>query len=201
MGDVRAVLSRKDFLRWLIGAAGSPDKEKKLKRKWTEIIVHHTWRPNHDDWEKRPSEVYWFSSIRNFHIKKRGWKDIGYHVLIFPSGLIMIGRDLFQTGAHTNGRNSHAVGVCLLGDFDGIDLNELKERYVCQYISLWFVLTLLLAMLDLPVSQVNFHRDGNHVCRTWKEVITRLKRKYARDARVAVFPAGCQHLLTGDPVR
>ena len=85
--------------------------------------------------------------IRREH-KKRGFKDIGYHYVIFPDGKIEKGRPEYQAGAHCKGFNAHSIGVCYIGGLDekgnSADtrtdaqkmsllclLNQLEEKYHC----------------------------------------------------------------------
>ena len=46
----------------------------------------------------------------------RGWSDIGYHIVIEPSGTLRLGRPLNRAGAHTKGYNDRAIGICVVGD-------------------------------------------------------------------------------------
>lgn len=55
------------------------------------------------------------NEIRQWHIKERGWKDIGYHYVIRRNGVIEKGRDLEIIGAHVSGHNAHSIGICLVG--------------------------------------------------------------------------------------
>jgi N-acetylmuramoyl-L-alanine amidase len=55
------------------------------------------------------------AEVRRWHVQERGWRDIGYHRIIDRDGRIAVGRSLWEIGAHTVGRNSGTVGVCLLG--------------------------------------------------------------------------------------
>ena len=74
--------------------------------------------------------------IRHWHVDERGWRDIGYNIIIYngylkntadydPSmdGRIVQGRkidlntylDGMESGAHAYGFNSTSIGVCLIG--------------------------------------------------------------------------------------
>lgn len=55
------------------------------------------------------------AEIRRWHVKDRGWRDIGYHFLIDRDGTVASGRPIEQTGSHTQGRNTGTIGICLLG--------------------------------------------------------------------------------------
>lgn len=52
--------------------------------------------------------------IRRWH-KARGWKDIGYHYVVYLDGSIHKGRDESVVGAHAEGHNRNSIGVCYVG--------------------------------------------------------------------------------------
>lgn len=54
-------------------------------------------------------------SIRNYHVKVKGWSDIGYHFVIEQDGTLKDGRPIEQVGAHCKGANTCSVGICLVG--------------------------------------------------------------------------------------
>ena len=53
--------------------------------------------------------------IRDWHVNGRGWRDIGYHYVIYLDGTVHKGRPLEQAGAHTSGHNANSIGVCYMG--------------------------------------------------------------------------------------
>jgi len=73
------------------------------------IIYHCTDTPNF----KRCT----VDTIRGWHMK-RGFEDIGYHYIIYPSGAIMSGRPVRLAGAHCKGQNKDSIGVALVGRDD-----------------------------------------------------------------------------------
>lgn len=103
-----------------------------------EIIVHCSATP-----EGRPHTV---GEIRSWH-KQRGFKDIGYHYVVYLDGSIHAGRSERVIGAHCTGHNRNSIGVCYIGGVakDGktpkdtrteaqkralvLLLKELKRRY------------------------------------------------------------------------
>lgn len=74
------------------------------------IILHCTATP-----EGRNYDV---STIRSWHVKNNGWKDIGYHYVIYLDGSVHEGRPVEQVGAHTSGHNSDSIGIVYVGGCD-----------------------------------------------------------------------------------
>ncbi|WP_177793105.1 N-acetylmuramoyl-L-alanine amidase [Muribaculum intestinale] len=83
-------------------------------RSITEIIVHCTATP-----EGKPFTV---QQIRQWHTapkpKGNGWRDIGYHYIVYLDGSVHNGRPVEQVGAHCSGHNAHSIGVCYVGGCD-----------------------------------------------------------------------------------
>lgn len=71
------------------------------------VIVHCADTPNNMD--------IGVSEIREWHVKGRGWKDVGYHYIIRRSGTIEVGRQESVIGAHCYGQNKTSIGICLVG--------------------------------------------------------------------------------------
>ena len=61
--------------------------------------------------------------IRQWHVKDRGWSDIGYHAVVRRTGVVEIGRyedgdsvlEGKEIGAHVAGQNSDTLAVCWVG--------------------------------------------------------------------------------------
>ena len=62
------------------------------------------------------------ATIKSWHVKGRGWSDIGYHYVIQLDGTIDYGRPISRQGAHTKNHNSDSIG-----SFDGGGLSEKKR--------------------------------------------------------------------------
>ncbi|KAL7012211.1 hypothetical protein ACKWTF_014692 [Chironomus riparius] len=54
-------------------------------------------------------------NIQNYHIKTRGWNDIGYNFCIGDLGQVYEGRGYGRHGAHAVGFNAIALGHCFFG--------------------------------------------------------------------------------------
>jgi len=61
-----------------------------------------------------PHDHHGVDVIRDWHVRERGWSDIGYHWVIERSGDLKIGRSESIAGAHTKGHNDE-IGLCLCG--------------------------------------------------------------------------------------
>jgi N-acetylmuramoyl-L-alanine amidase len=84
--------------------------------------------------------------INNWHIQ-RGFKNIGYHYVIYLDGSIHKGRPEEEIGAHCTGSNTTSIGICYIGGINALTrkpkdtrtdaqkeslvklVNELKNKY------------------------------------------------------------------------
>lgn len=113
-----------------------------------EIIVHCSATP-----EGRPHTV---QDIRAWH-KQRGFKDIGYHYVVYLDGSIHAGRDENVVGAHCKWHNQHSIGVCYIGGV-AKDMKSPKDtRTEAQKKSLLQLLRLL--KKKYPQAKIYGHRD------------------------------------------
>lgn len=97
------------------------------------IQNHHTWRPDYKSFKDRPDHTYWLESMRNAHIKERGWNDIGQNITVFPDGIIALCRPIDVQPAGIFGANRGAICIENLGNFDkGSDpmTQEQKEAII-----------------------------------------------------------------------
>lgn len=70
-----------------------------------EIILHHA--------EAKSASV---EEVNRWHLE-RGWTGIGYHFYIRKDGRIYRGRPEWAFGAHAQGYNSRAIGICVEGSY------------------------------------------------------------------------------------
>ncbi|WP_157987428.1 FG-GAP-like repeat-containing protein [Jiangella endophytica] len=82
-------------------------------------FVHHTVSANAYAATDVPSMI---RSIYSFHVRSRGWNDIGYNFIVDRFGRLWEGRyggiARAVTGAHTQGYNDDAFAVSALGNYD-----------------------------------------------------------------------------------
>ena len=85
------------------------------------VVVHHTASTN----DYGPADVP--ALLRGFyayHVKSRGWSDVGYNVLVDRFGTAWEGRaggiSRAVIGAHAGGFNTGTVGVSMIGTYDTV---------------------------------------------------------------------------------
>ncbi len=86
-------------------------------RQINQIIIHCSATP-----EGRDVTV---DTIRQWH-KQRGFRDVGYHYIIYRDGSVHIGRPEAEQGAHCTGHNANSIGICYVGGMER-DMSEPKD--------------------------------------------------------------------------
>ena len=118
------------------------------------VIVHHSLT--------RDSGTVSWGAIRRYHTNVNGWQDIGYHagVELTKAGGVesfetLVGRPWDMNGAHCkhDGMNQKALGVCLVGDFDGTTVPAGQIDRAVDLVAMWC------RMHQIPVDNVHGHRD------------------------------------------
>lgn len=119
-----------------------------VQRDQTNLIVFHCSAT-------KPGQNIGAAEIDGWH-KDRGWRGIGYHLVIRRSGRIEPGRPLNDVGAHVKSHNYESVGVCMIGGIDdaGKPANNFTEA---QWKSADIVAHYLRAMY--PTAKILGHRD------------------------------------------
>ena len=79
-------------------------------RKINKIIIHCSDTPEGRDVDA--------AEIKHWHVKGRGWSDIGYHYVVKLDGIVEVGRPIKRAGAHTIGQNLNSIGICYIGGKD-----------------------------------------------------------------------------------
>ena len=82
-------------------------------RKIDKIFIHCSATPEGRDIK--------METIKSWHVKGRGWRNIGYHFVIELDGTLKVGRPMEQIGAGVKGHNEHSIHVCYVG---GLDKNK-----------------------------------------------------------------------------
>lgn len=100
-----------------------------FSRRINSVHMHHTWRPNHAQFQGHDSIV----AMWRFHTQDRKFADIAQHLTIDPQGHVWTGRNWNSAPASAAGFNGNgAVGPFMfeiIGDFDrGMDKLEGDQR-------------------------------------------------------------------------
>ena len=118
------------------------------------IIVHCSATP-----EGRHTTV---EEIRHWHLQ-RGWKDIGYHYVIYLDGTIHRGRPESVVGAHCSGYNKNSIGVCYIGGLAKDGKTPKDTRTEGQKRALREILNRL--KRDYPKATIHGHNEfANKAC-------------------------------------
>ncbi len=148
---------------------GADEKLRKGKPRYTGRIqaafVHHTAGTN----DYTPAEVpKILRGIFAYHVKGRGWSDVGYNFLVDRFGRIWEGRaggiDRAVLGAHTGGFNRNSFGVSVLGDHTDTAPTPETLAAVARIIAWKFGLTGDGTVLD-PLATVELISEGGGTSR------------------------------------
>jgi hypothetical protein len=97
------------------------------------VFVHHTATGNAYDCAESASIV---RGIQRFHVKSKGWNDLGYNFLVDKCGRIFEGRgggvNRSVLGAHTLGFNANASAVAVIGDYRSSGIPAAARASVAQ---------------------------------------------------------------------
>ena len=123
-------------------------------RKINQIIIHCS-----DTIEGKNFTV---DDIKKWH-KARGWKDIGYHYVVYLDGSIHKGRNEEVDGAHCEGHNAHSIGVCYIGGKEAGTFKAKDTRTKAQKEAL--IRLLMKLVCKYPDAEIVGHRDlANRKC-------------------------------------
>lgn len=131
---------------------GSSSDLKQSKRKITLIVVHCTGTEEGKD--------VTVQAIRNYHVNHNGWRDIGYHYVIYRDGSLHEGRDVNISGGHARGYNSNSIGIVYVGGCPKGHLGQSKDtRTAAQKATLVRLLKDMRRMY--PQARIVGHKDLN----------------------------------------
>ena len=117
------------------------------------IIIHCT--------ATKEGQIVTVADVTKWH-KARGFNTIGYHYLIGLNGEIWVGRDIEQSGAHTEGYNSNSIGICYVGGLDA-NLKPKDTRTDAQKASLLKLVKELKG--KYPTATLHGHKEfANKAC-------------------------------------
>lgn len=110
----------------------------------------------------KPSQNVDEHEIAAWH-KAKGWTDIGYNIVIPRNGMIQIGRPMDYTGAHVEGYNSRALGICMVGGIRESD-GEPEDNFTADQKAA-LLLALRFCRRYAPGAKIQGHRDFPNVAK------------------------------------
>ena len=123
-------------------------------RKINEIIVHCSATPD--------GRAVTVAQIDAWH-RKRGFRCIGYHFVIYLDGSIHKGRPVAEIGAHCLGHNADSIGICYVGGLATDNSTPMDTRTPQQKAALRNLITEL--RHQFPMAVVHGHREfANKAC-------------------------------------
>lgn len=139
-----------DFIEWLDGEFGDY-----IKAHISSLDVHHTWKPNHSNYPKYTTYQL-HQNMRTYHMRERGWSDIGQHLTIGKEGNVVLGLPINLPPAsafgHNGNSNWHPFMFEMIGDFDkGQDKLQGAQLATVLSISKYFHL--------VKKKPIRFHRE------------------------------------------
>lgn len=82
------------------------------------VFIHHTTDKTPSRFLSRAKEAALLRATQRFHQDVRGWDDIGYSYIVFPSGRVYEGRGQNQIPASQQNANTGHLSICFYGNFD-----------------------------------------------------------------------------------
>lgn len=119
-------------------------------RQINSIILHCT--------ATRIGQSITMQDIYRWHVKERGFSDIGYHFVVFPDGSIKEGRNIQTVGAHCIGHNSTSIGIAYVGGLDA-DGNPTDTRTQAQRQSLVKLVLDLSSKYKVNYYEIHCHNE------------------------------------------
>lgn len=148
------------------------------------LIVHHTGGTDLDPLADTSNHT--FEIVDAYH-KSLGWGKIGYHYFIDKKGKVTQGRLDTEIGAHTIGKNSQSLGICLAGNFDATLPTE-AQKYALGVLLKKKVLEYKIASEDICP-----HREfalktcyGNKLHNMWAEDLIREIQVPVQETKISI---------------
>ncbi|MEX1029584.1 MAG: N-acetylmuramoyl-L-alanine amidase [Paenibacillaceae bacterium] len=154
-------MPERKFRRFTLAEYSGYLKSYANKVKFSEVHVHHTWKPTIANYRKQNDKESLILGMWRYHTATRGWADIAQHISIDPDGFIWEGRPLLSPPVSATGHNDsdsdgiHPFMFEMIGDFD---LG--KERLEgAQLETVLGVVALIQDVWKLSDQQIRFHRE------------------------------------------
>jgi hypothetical protein len=129
----------------------------KWTRQITNVHMHHTWQPNHAQWQGLKS----VRGMYDYHTRTNGWSDIAQHVTIAPDGIIWLGRNWNKSPASSNGFNGNNLKGPFMFETVG-NFDKGKDKLEGEQLkSVLHVIAAIQENRKLQTENLKFHRHLN----------------------------------------
>lgn len=88
-------------------------KERDIKDSLT-IVIHHT----------AGSKSQSLETIAKFHVEKRGWPEIAYHIAINESGDVFLLNNIEEKTYHNSADNTNTIGIVAVGNYQNYEPSQ-----------------------------------------------------------------------------
>jgi hypothetical protein len=131
-------------------------KSFKWSRNVVQLHIHHTWKPDHRDYNGKNGAALQ-TAMSNYHVNTKGWQGIAQHLTLLPDGKWVTGRDFNIDPASIMGWNEGAFCIEMLGNFD-IGCNKFGGE---QAEAMFNFCAFFVAHMKLDIKTgVKFHSDS-----------------------------------------
>lgn len=123
----------------------------------TEICLHTS--ATTPAWLKRMKTVEAMrDEIRVWHVRDRGWNDIGYHFVVAPDGSRATGRPMNVIGAGVVGHNTGVIHICMVPVNEVTGITKFEDWYtVAQFKAVKALITTIRE--QCPITKISGHNE------------------------------------------
>lgn len=162
------------------------------------IIVHHTGGTDANPLADTSNHT--FEGVNEWHRKQFNFKSslgyyLGYHYFIDKAGKVTKARNHADVGAHTIGKNTTSIGICLAGNFDATMPTEAQIQALTK------LMRSLCVSLAIPTTRIYPHRKfanktcyGKNLKDTWAQDLLKANTQDLNAAVIENLRAQIAHL-------
>lgn len=135
----------------------------------TEVVLHTS--ATERSWPIGKTADQMRDEIRQWHVRDRGWRDIGYHILFAPLGQMARGRSLYEIGAGVQGHNRGVIHICLVPSHRVDRIGKFEDFYTShQRVALRDYLLELEELAGVNLKVTGHNDYANKLCPGFKVV-------------------------------
>ncbi|MFJ7725229.1 LysM peptidoglycan-binding domain-containing protein [Neobacillus sp. NPDC097160] len=147
------LMNKEEFKNWLL--------HNEFTRKISLIQQHHTWLPSYKNFHGS-NHFTMLKGMENYHINKKGWKNIAQNITTFPDGKVAISRPFNIAPEGSIGLKANIEGIAIenIGNFDiGHDVMTEEQKETIVYIT---ALLCIKFGLTPSIDSITYHHWWNY---------------------------------------